>query len=238
MRANVAADKASLYRAKKRDNVNCRKCHVQTETLGHITGQCTSTKQDGIGRHDAIKDFMIKRMAENDKEAFLTREPTLTSPDGETLKPDLVVKNREGVFVVDVTVRHEDWGNLLDGWHSKKLKYNPLLPNLMERYHTENGEVLPIVIGTRGALPKSTIEGLEKLQIKGRQDLLTLSLMSFRKSIEIYNTFMDYNAPARRRKYLEGSSLVRYGSRLISSVIELDVPSLTEQMTWTTNVLD
>jgi hypothetical protein len=226
MRANVAADKVSLFRAKKKDNVNCRKCHIQTETLGHIIGQCTSTKQERIGRHDTIKDYLIKRMAEIDKEAFLTREPTLSSPDGEILKPDLVVKNREGVFVVDVTVRHEDGGNLLNGWHSKIQKYNPLIPQLMERYDMEKGEVLPIVIGTRGALPKSTIEGLEKLQIKGRQDLLTLSLMAFRKSIEIYKNFMDYNAPTRTREHLEGSSRARYGSRR-SGVVELDVPSRT-----------
>jgi hypothetical protein len=46
-----------------------------------------------------------------EKEAVeVTKEPDLTLPTGEKLKPDLVIKNREGVFVVDVTVRHEDGG--------------------------------------------------------------------------------------------------------------------------------
>jgi hypothetical protein len=36
------------------------------------------------------------------------REPTITDPEGGNLKPDLVVKNQEVVFVVDITVRHED----------------------------------------------------------------------------------------------------------------------------------
>jgi hypothetical protein len=57
------------------------------------------------------------------------------------------------------------------------------------------GEVLPIVVGTRGALPKQTVEVLDKLRIKGKKDLLTISLMSFRRSIAIYTHFMDYNAP-------------------------------------------
>jgi hypothetical protein len=112
-----------------------------------------------------------------------------------TLKPDLVVKNREGVFVVDVTIRHEDGGNLQTGRRSKIEKYARLLPDLQRIHEVEKGEVLPIVIGTRGALPKQTVEVLDKLLIKGRKDLLTISLMAFRRSIQIYNNFMDYNAP-------------------------------------------
>jgi hypothetical protein len=106
--------------------------------------------------------------------------------------------------VVDVTIRHEDGGYLLEGYNSKEKKYNPLLPNLMERYDTKNGEVLPIVIGTRGALPRYTIEVLEKLGIKDRRDLLTISLMSLHRSIDIYNNFMNYNAPKRIKENLEG----------------------------------
>jgi hypothetical protein len=195
MRANVAADKAALSRAKMRDDIKCRKCRVQNETLGHIIGQCASTKKERIERHDQIKDFILKRIVENDKEAAVTREPTLLSPEGGILKPDLVVKNQEGVFVVDITVRHEDGGNLQMGRRSKIEKYAQLLPDLLERFEMTTGEVLPVVVGTRGALPKQTVEVLDKLRIKGRKDLLTISLMSFRGSIALYTNFMDYNAP-------------------------------------------
>jgi hypothetical protein len=196
MRANVAADRASLSRAKLRDDINCRKCRVLKETPGHIIGQCASTKKERIGRHDEIKDLILKKIVENDKEAVVTREPTLLSPQGGVLKPDLVVKNQEGVFVVDITVRHEDEGYLQTGWRSKIDKYTPLLPDLLKKYDdVGKGEVLPIVIGTRGALPKQTVEALDKLRIKARKDLLMVSLMSFRRRIEIYTNFMDYNAP-------------------------------------------
>jgi hypothetical protein len=40
MRANVTADKASLKRIKKNEDINCRKCQVLKETLGHILSQC------------------------------------------------------------------------------------------------------------------------------------------------------------------------------------------------------
>jgi hypothetical protein len=127
----------------------------------------------------------------------VTREPSLRSPEGGNLKPDLVVKNQEGVFVVDVTIRHEDGANLQMGRRSKMEKYAPLLLNLRERFDMENGEVLPIVVGTRGALPRQTIAALDKLGIHGRNDLLTISLISLHRSIELYNNFMEYNAPLR-----------------------------------------
>jgi hypothetical protein len=180
MRANVAADKVSLSRAKMREDITCRKCRVQNETLGHIIGQCASTKKERIERHDEIKDYILNRIVENDKEAAVTREPTLLSPEGRALQPDLVVKNQEGVFVVD-TVRHEDGGNLQMGRRSKIKKYAPLLPDLLKRFKATAGEVLPVVVGTRGALPKQTIEVLNKLHIKGKKDLLVISLMSFRR---------------------------------------------------------
>jgi hypothetical protein len=64
-----------------------------------------------------------------EKEAVeVTKKPDLTLPTGENLKPDLVIKKREGVFVVDVTVRHED-GNYLSRARDEKIaKYRDLLP--------------------------------------------------------------------------------------------------------------
>jgi hypothetical protein len=199
-RANVAADKVALARAKIRDDVECRKCHVQKETLGHVLGQCTYTKKERINRHDEIKDFILKKIVEKDREAVVTREPTLQTPEGVPLKPYMVVKNHKGVFVVDVTVRHENRDYLRAGRRSKIEKYSQLLPDLQGRLGGENGEVLPIVIGTRGAIPKSTVAALENLNIKEQGDLLTISLIFLRKSISIYTNFMDYNAHLMRRR--------------------------------------
>jgi hypothetical protein len=205
MRANVTADKASLARAKIRQDIECRKCHIQKETLGHILGQCVYTKKERINRHDEIKDFILQKITEEDTDAVVTREPTLHSP-GMVLKPDLVVKNQKGVFVVDVTVRHED-GDYLEMGRSKIEKYSQLLADIQERFGSEKGEVLPIVIGTRGAIPKSTLIAMNKLNIKKREDMLTISLISLRKSINIYNNFMNYNAHLTRSREMSGSGI-------------------------------
>jgi hypothetical protein len=59
LRTNVAANRVSLARAKRNVDATCRKCRVQMETLGHILGQCSSTKQARIARHDLIKDHVL-----------------------------------------------------------------------------------------------------------------------------------------------------------------------------------
>jgi hypothetical protein len=193
MRTNTAGDKMALNRIKPLVDLTCRKCKVQRETLGHILGQCISTKSQRIRRHDEIKDYVLEKIIEKDKDTVMMREPTITDPEGGNLKPDLVVKNQEGVFVVDITVRHED-GDCLQKGHDEKIKkYTPLLPALQEKLGMTTSEVLPLVIGTRGAMPKSTIRALEKLKITERNTLITISLMAHRSSIEIYNTFMDYD---------------------------------------------
>jgi hypothetical protein len=93
----------------------------------------------------------------------MTREPNLLSPERVTLKPDLLVKNREGVFMVDVAICHEDGGYLQTGRRSKIEKYAPLLSDFHQRYSMEKGEVLLTVIGTRGALLKQTVRSSQQI---------------------------------------------------------------------------
>lgn len=97
----------------------------------------------------------------------------------------MVIKNQEGVFVVDITVRHEDGEYLGLARRSKMDKYEKLLPDLQERLNAPKGEVLPIVVGTRGAIPRGTILALEKGGIKDNKSLQIIALTALQKSIEI-----------------------------------------------------
>ncbi|KAH0816911.1 hypothetical protein GEV33_005880 [Tenebrio molitor] len=167
------------------------------ETLGHILGICTSTTVQRIDRHYEIKNLIADAATKKNNEAAVTLEPTIRTPASGNLKPDLVVQSQGRVFVVDVTVRHEDGNPLAQGRQAKLEKYEPLLPTLQEQLGALSGEVLPIVVGTRRALPKETIEALKKLKITDRKTLLTISLIALRASIRIYHAFMDYNARPR-----------------------------------------
>jgi hypothetical protein len=124
-------------------------------------------------------------------------EALVTTPEGTNLKPDLVVINEGQVNVLDVTVRHEENEYLQEGYNSKVEKYEPLLHTLASQLSTQPGRVYPIVVGSRGAIPKETIQALQDLKIGDRNTYVTISLMALRSSIEIYHTFMDYDGPRR-----------------------------------------
>ena len=82
----------------------------------------------------------------------------------------------------------------------KRQKYSGLLPQLRAQFpEAKSGEVLPIVVGTLGAVPKSTLACLRKLGITDFGDHKTISMLALRASIEMYHGFMDHDfmvAPA------------------------------------------
>jgi hypothetical protein len=77
--ANIARDKVALAKANMKNGVPCRICHVQKETLEHTVGQSIYTKKLIIKNHNKIKDFIMKRTLEKEKEAVITGELTLRS---------------------------------------------------------------------------------------------------------------------------------------------------------------
>lgn len=124
---------------------------------------------------------------------MVSKEPQLTLVGSGNLKPDLVIANREGVFVVDVTVRHEDGENLSRARDEKIRKYRGLLPQVQTMFGHTSGEVLPIVVGTRGAMPSDTLKALRRLGLDRRKIFKSISLMALRSSIEIYHGYLDYD---------------------------------------------
>jgi hypothetical protein len=102
----------------------------------------------------------MEKVINKDATAEVTKEPELFSDKGK-LKPDLVIKNRAGVFVVDVTVRH-DGEYLNNAKKDKERKYGVLQPAMQRKRLAPSAEVMPIVVGTTAAMPVDTIKCLEK----------------------------------------------------------------------------
>ena len=193
LRGGMTSDKVTMHKVVPQSNVKCRKCKSCNETLAHILGQCVYTKTQRIRRHDEIRDFVSKKLASKKEKFSIIEEALIPTPTG-NLKPDLVVVNQGRVHVVDVTVRHEDTGYLEEGYRSKVEKYTPLLETLANQLNVERGRVLPIVVGTRGSMPVFTIDSLREMNIDDRGSYITISLLALRHSIEIYHTFLDYDA--------------------------------------------
>ena len=190
MRTNTFGCRAVLKRAKADGPVECRRCGDGPETLGHVLGKCSFSKARVIRRHDQIVDFIIQRIQAKNPQVTVLKEASFKANTG-LLKPDLVVKDRDRALVADVTVRYESTGSLERAAEEKSSKYSPLLCIVNETLGTSGGAVLPIVVGARGALPKSTLSALSSLGVSDKSDWLTISLMALRSSIELACAFLD-----------------------------------------------
>jgi hypothetical protein len=188
----MAADRVTLNQVIPQTTVRCRKCGAQTEILAHILGQCTGKKPQRMRRHDDIRDFITNKISSNQLTTQIIEQGSFETPTG-TLKPDLVLIDRGRVNMIDVTARHEDAGYLPGGFNEKINKYSNLVPILAERFHVDPRKVLPVVVGNRGAIPKSTIASLKELEIKDRGSFITISLLALRSSLEVYHAFLDYD---------------------------------------------
>ncbi|KAG5868428.1 hypothetical protein JTB14_029044 [Gonioctena quinquepunctata] len=215
MRTNSCTNRVAMNRAVPVPNLNCRQCGTQLETLGLIIGMCRYTKPSRIRRHNEICELIVAESTKQGPAVAVTVEPTLIAPCGGNLKPDLVIQSQGRVFVVDVTVRHEDGDGLATGRNSKIEKYSQLLPQLRQRYQTAEAKVLPIVVGTRGAMPRESTRCLAKLGLNSKSILKTISLIALRSSIEIYHDFMDYNAPLPPTRLATPIGAVTYGDKTL-----------------------
>jgi hypothetical protein len=89
-----------------------------------------------------------------EERGYKTAREQLSSVRGEKLKPDLVVTDGERALIVDVTVRFESGDSLARGSIEKITKYQPLADYFVSQGTAREAKVLPIVIGSRGAVPK------------------------------------------------------------------------------------
>ena len=154
LRTNTFGTRSVLVRANKSIDVMCRKCRAQPETLAHILGLCQYTKGLKIKKHDEVKSLLAERLrSKNKNEVFI--EPKVKA-GGSLYKPDLVVKNGERVLVIDVTVRYENKDYLAKAEKEKINKYRPCLKALKDLFNASGGEVLPVVLGSRGAITLNT----------------------------------------------------------------------------------
>jgi hypothetical protein len=192
LRGGMTSDKVTMNKVVPQSNVKFRKYRACKETLAHVLGQCVYTKVQRIRRHDEIRYFVFKKLATMKEKVQIIEEALILTKTG-NLKYDLMVVNQGRVQVVDVTVRHEDTGYLEEGQRSKVEKYTPLFEILACQINLERGRVLPIVVGRRGSMPRTTIASLRDINLNDRGSYTTMSFLALRPSIEIYHTVMDYD---------------------------------------------
>jgi hypothetical protein len=103
------------------------------------------------------------------------------------------VEHHRKFQVVVVTVRREDTWFPEERQNSKVAKYKPILPQLETELELVPGKMLPIDIGTRGTISKTTLSSAEQFRITDGDSDTTLALFALRDSIEKRHCFMEYD---------------------------------------------
>ncbi|KMQ93075.1 r2 protein [Lasius niger] len=157
LRTNTYPTRMTLKRAHENVNLICRACGEAGETLGHILGQCITTKAKRFKRHNEIVDLLKDRLVETNR---VMVEHTIKL-NGEKLKPDLVISNEERVIVIDVTVRYENKSFLAEAAEEKVDKYIKVSMKLEGNLNFREAKVVPIVVDSRETLSAATIDELK-----------------------------------------------------------------------------
>lgn len=66
---------------------------------------------------------------------------------------------------MDVTVHYENRNYLLKAHKEKTDKYHSCLNHLKAKYNVDVREILPVVLGSRGAITPKTTETLKRLRL-------------------------------------------------------------------------
>jgi hypothetical protein len=189
LRTNTFGVNVALRRADRGLPVDCRRCSAKVESLGHVLGECVAGKGMRIRRHDKmVANIAVKSEEKGHKVA---REQ-LFSVQECRLKPDLVVTDGERALIVDVTVRFESGDALARGAAEKIAKYQPLADYFVSQGVAREAQVLPIVVGSRGAIPRNTLTALTTLGLDEKRLGKYLAICAVGSSVEIACMHLDY----------------------------------------------
>ena len=189
LRSNTAPTRVMLNAYCPQSDTSCRRCRGAPETLGHILGSCPNSKPAVIARHDAVCSAVLEELASTGSTFYVEQE--LRTEEGTMLKPDLLIVTETDAFVVDVTIRYERGESLKQGAQEKVGKYERLSGVVSRLCQRENVEVIPLVFGSRGAVPRSTLAALGRIGIKSRAWVLRIAQGILYSSVSIYSCHMD-----------------------------------------------
>lgn len=154
MVGNVAAVRNTPGRSSGTNRCRIVSCN-EIETLPHVLGFCQQGELLRHQRHNKI--VKILGIALRKKKWTAIEEFCCLSSDGSTRRVDLLVYNeitRNG-YILDPTVRFEiDQNQAEEVDKEKKSIYEPCIPDLQAKCKLKNIEVIGLLVGARGTIPK------------------------------------------------------------------------------------
>lgn len=165
----------------------CRMCRGKSETIEHITTSCpTMAAREYTDRHNAVAKILHGWLAS--KMGYVTQrkpyyiyvpENVCETPahllywdrtihtDHRVMnnRPDIVLfnKNTKKCIIIDVAIPAPV--NILEKYKEKTAKYLPLAAELKQIWKAEEVQIIPIVLGATGEIPRKLMESLKSLDL-------------------------------------------------------------------------
>jgi len=179
MSANVAAVKGNSRRGRDQDR-RCRHCGTENESLRHVLGFCPHEKLLINARHNKIRTMIAEEMKKNGWKAHEEIcVPNLMR------RVDIIAYNSDKSkgYIIDPTIRFEDQSP--EAVHQEKCQiYNPCVEFFKEKYSIKNIEVIGLMIGARGTIPKKFQDFCKKFNLT-KSFIENIALSTVRSSVQI-----------------------------------------------------
>ena len=117
--------------------------------------------------------------------------PIKTANKVEYNRPDVVIWNRETCHLVEISVSLDI--NISNQQVVKRDKYMPLVSEMQQLYRNYTFQIIPVIIGCLGAIPKSVEQNLKKLGLEDatyKPLIKKLQKTALLGSVKIMKTFI------------------------------------------------
>lgn len=165
----------------------CRRCHLSSETIQHITSGCKAIAQtDYKHRHDQVAKIIHQRIAidsellEN-KLPYYKYTPTTVMEnsacklywDRTIITDKMIAHNRPDITLIDkinritylIDIAIPNTHNLQSSHTEKVSKYTDLAIEIKEQWKMEKVYTVPIIVSTTGVIPTTLHNSLQQLKM-------------------------------------------------------------------------
>ncbi|KAJ4434248.1 hypothetical protein ANN_22798 [Periplaneta americana] len=142
-----------------------------------------------IDRHNTVRSIIANRLREHG-EYEVYEEVQCLSTEGSTRRADIIIIDRDKKktgLILDPTVRFEINEDQPKQVHEEKRAiYLPCCDDLSHKYNIQDWNVIGLMFGARGTIPKFTLEILRKLKVPDKT-LQTIASAILKSSLNIIN---------------------------------------------------
>ncbi|KAJ4428144.1 hypothetical protein ANN_24158 [Periplaneta americana] len=137
-----------------RNNILCRRCHREPETLAHVLGSCPHGEVLRNSRHHRIRSMIAEQFRSINFQVF--EEVHGLADNGSTRRIDMIAipPNNNNGYIIDPTVRFEKQKSQPEDVNREKNDiYVRTVPYFMDKYGLQQIEVIGLIVGARGIIP-------------------------------------------------------------------------------------